>query len=415
MANKTNPLTNTEVKNAKAKSKEYNLADGRGLALRIKPNGSKLWLFNYQRPFTKKRANMGLGIYPDVSLADARTKRNNARELLAKDLDPQEHRQSHALGMKQEAENTFRTIANQWLAVKSASVTKNYHTDITRSLELHLFPELATIPINKLTAPRVISVLKPIEAKGSLETVRRLCQRINEIMVFSVNTGILETNQLAGIIKAFQAPEKKNLPTLTPSQLPQLIVRISNASIKRTTRSLLEWQLHTMVRPSEAAGAKWSEIDTKKKLWTIPAERMKKKRIHIVPLTDQTIALLEALKPYSGHRDYIFPSDRDPKKPTNPQTANMAIKRMGYGGQLVAHGLRSIASTTLNEQGFDPDVIEAALAHTDSNEVRRAYNRSDYIDKRRVLMENWSKHIEMAAIGNLGIAAASNVVTGKFI
>ncbi|MGK0371253.1 MAG: integrase, partial [Glaciecola sp.] len=223
-----------------------------------------------------------------------------------------------------------------------------------------------------------------------------------------------ETNQLAGIIKAFQAPEKKNLPTLTPSQLHQLIVRISNASIKRTTRSLLEWQLHTMVRPSEAAGAKWSEIDTKKKLWTIPAERMKKKRIHIVPLTDQTIALLEALKPYSGHRDYIFPSDRDPKKPTNPQTANMAIKRMGYGGQLVAHGLRSIASTTLNEQGFDPDVIEAALAHTDSNEVRRAYNRSDYLDKRRVLMENWSKHIEMAAIGNLGIAAASNVVTGKF-
>jgi integrase len=141
---------------------------------------------------------------------------------------------------------------------------------------------------------------------------------------------------------------------------------------------------------------------------------MKKNRDHVVPLTDQTIALLEALKPYSGHREYIFPSDRDPKKPTNPQTANMALKRMGYGGQLVAHGLRSIASTTLNEQGYDPDVIEAALAHVDSNEVRRAYNRSDYLEKRKILMDSWSKHIETAAVGNLGIATSNNVLAGNF-
>jgi integrase len=149
-------------------------------------------------------------------------------------------------------------------------------------------------------------------------------------------------------------------------------------------------------------------------LWEIPAERMKKNRDHVVPLTDQTIALLEALKPYSGHREYIFPSDRDPKKPTNPQTANMALKRMGYGGQLVAHGLRSIASTTLNEQDYDPDVIEAALAHVDSNEVRRAYNRSDYLEKRKILMDSWSKHIETAAVGNLGIATSNNVLAGNF-
>jgi integrase len=168
-----------------------------------------------------------------------------------------------------------------------------------------------------------------------------------------------------------------------------------------------------MVRPSEAAGATWAEIDLDNKLWNIPAERMKKKRAHSVPLTDQTLSLLEAMRPFSGNREHIFPADRNPRSSANSQTANMAIKRMGYGGKLVAHGLRSIASTSLNEQGFDPEIIEAALAHVDQNEVRRAYNRSDYLERRRKLMDSWSDHIEQAAMGNLGIAT-SNVVSGKF-
>jgi integrase len=182
--------------------------------------------------------------------------------------------------------------------------------------------------------------------------------------------------------------------------------KLSTANIKLTTRCLIEWQLHTMVRPSEAAGATWKEINEEKKLWIIPAERMKKRREHTVPLTAQTPALLKVMRPISEHREHIFPADRNPKTHCNSETANMALKRMGFAGQLVSHGLRSLASTTLNEEGFNPDVIESALAHTDKNEVRRAYNRAQYIERRRELMKWWSEHIEKAATMSVSLAAS---------
>ena len=179
---------------------------------------------------------------------------------------------------------------------------------------------------------------------------------------------------------------------------------VANASIKRTTRCLIEWQLHTMTRPSEASGAMWKEIDMESKVWTIPSERMKKRRDQRIPLTDQMLAILEVMKPISGHREFVFPSDRDPKKPCNSQTANMALKRMGFAGRLVSHGLRSLASTTLNEQGFDRDLIEAALAHVDDNQVRSAYNRTDYLERRRPMMNWWSEHILEAATGCFSVS-----------
>jgi len=181
---------------------------------------------------------------------------------------------------------------------------------------------------------------------------------------------------------------------------------LSIASIKLTTRCLIEWQLHTMVRPSEAAGTRWDEIDTEKLLWTIPAERMKKKKAHTVPLTPQALSLLETIKPLTGQSEYVFTGDRNSRKPTNSSTANMAIKRMGFHGKLVAHGLRALASTTLNEQGFDPDVIESCLAHVDKNEVRAAYNRAEYIERRTKVMTWWSDHIEKAATGNMSLSTS---------
>lgn len=195
------------------------------------------------------------------------------------------------------------------------------------------------------------------------------------------------------------------MSTLLPSELPELMQTLANASIKIVTRFLIEWQLHTMVRPGEAAIAKWENIDFEAKLWNIPAEDMKKKRAHSVPLTPQALNLLNAIKPISGHREFIFPADRKPSKPSCSQTANRALSRMGFKGRLVAHGMRSIASTTLNEQGFDGDVIEAALAHIDRNEVRRAYNRAEYLERRKALMIWWSEHIEKAATGNMSLSA----------
>lgn len=175
----------------------------------------------------------------------------------------------------------------------------------------------------------MIDLLKPIEAKGSLETVKRLAQRLNEVMNFATNCGLVQAKPLTGIKAAFKKPKKENMAALTPAELPELMSAISNASIKRTTRCMIKWQLHTMTRPSEASGARWNEIDWEEKVWTIPTERMKKRREHRIPLTEQMLELLEVMKPISAHRDFIFPSDRDPKKPCNSQTANMALKRMG--------------------------------------------------------------------------------------
>ncbi|CDU07367.1 Phage integrase [Vibrio coralliirubri] len=409
MAKPTTRLTDKEIKSAKPKEKEYILSDGDGLRLRVKPNGSKLWLLNYTHPTKKKRANLSLGKYPDLSLANARKYSQEAKELIAQGIDPQEDKKRQQQEHKAVHEHTFINVAEKWFDIKKDDVTPDYAVDIWRSLELHIFPSLSSTPITEINAPQIIELLKPIEAKGSLETVKRLAQRLNEVMNFATNCGLVHANPLTGIKAAFKKPKKENMAALKPAELPELMGAIANASIKRTTRCLIEWQLHTMTRPSEASGARWEEVNLDEKIWTIPAERMKKRREHRIPLTQQMLELLEVIKPISGHREFIFPSDRDPKKPCNSQTANMALKRMGFAGRLVSHGLRSLASTTLNEQGFESDLIEAALAHVDDNQVRSAYNRTDYLERRRPMMCWWSGYIEEAARGNLSVTGTKQL------
>ena len=398
-------LSELKIRAAKPLEKDYVLVDGDGLQMRVRINGSKLWNFNYYHPVTKKRINMGLGTYPELSLAQARKMTIEARELLATGIDPKEQRDNLKQAKKAETEHTFQNVATAWYELKKDSVTPAYAEDIWRSLTLHVFPDLGTTPISAISAPQVINLLRPLETKGSLETVKRLSQRLNEIMTYGVNSGLIHANPLSGIRSVFKKPKKKNMAALAPDELKELMVAIANASIKRTTRCLIEWQLNTMTRPAEAATTRWEDIDFEKKIWTIPAERMKKRRIHIVPLTDQALALLEAIKPYSGHREYVFPADRDPRTHCNSQTANMALKRMGFEGRLVSHGMRSMASTILNEHGWDPELIEVALAHVDKDEVRSAYNRAEYIERRRPMMAWWSEHIQKAATGNLSVSA----------
>ncbi|AEP29728.1 integrase domain-containing protein [Brumicola nitratireducens] len=400
------PLTDSKIQSAKPREKDYKLSDGRGLHLRVRAGGTKDWIFRYQVPFSGTRKDMSFGIYPTVGLADAREKRKNAHKLLSKDIDPKSHKAEVKRTATQDKANSFTCITLDWLRVKSTKVTAKYAVQIEASLRNHVFPHIGKRPVKELTPSEVIEFLRPIEAKGSKETIKRLCQRINEVMDYAVNTGLIDINPLSKIHKAFLSPNPKHLPTIKPEELPQLMQSLSTASIKLVTRTLIEWQLHTMVRPSEAATAKWSEIDLDNQTWTIPADKMKKKNNgdHVVPLTPQTLALLDFIKPISGHREFIFPADRNPKTHTNTQTANMALKRMGYHKTLVAHGLRSLASTTLNERAFAPDVIEACLAHIDSNSVRRAYNRTDYLERRRKVMNWWSAHVEQAATGNMSLA-----------
>ena len=275
-------------------------------------------------------------------------------------------------------------------------------------MNLHVLPILANVPIHLVKPKLVIDILNPVANKGSLETVKRLCRNINEVMRLAVASGLIEVNYLADITKLFAAPKKKNMATISPDRLPELMQALSNASITKNTRCLVEWQLHTMTRPIEAATARWVDINLNEKVWVIPEERMKMNKPHTIPLTPQTLAILDVIHPISGHREYLFPSHRNPNSHANSQSANMALKRMGFAGELVSHGLRALASTTLNEQGFDPDVIESALAHVDKNEVRRAYNRAEYLDRRRELINWWSDHIEKASMGNVSLGVKSS-------
>jgi len=398
-------LSDRLLKAVKAKDKDYVLSDGDGLQLRVRSNGSMLWNFNYREPVTKNRINMGLGTYPELSLANARKKVVEARELLAQGIDPKVQRNAQDEAKRAETEHTFENVTTAWFELKKDSVTPAYAEDIWRSLTLHVFPDLKTTPLSKISAPMVIELLRPIEAKGSLETVKRLSQRLNEIMTYGVNSGLIFANPLSGIRAVFKKPKKQNMAALRPDELSELMMEIANASIKRTTRCLIEWQLHTMTRPAEAATTQWADIDFDKRIWTIPPERMKKRRAHTIPLTEQALALLETLKPHSGHREYVFPADRNPRTHANSQTANMALKRMGFQDRLVSHGMRSMASTILNEHGWDPELVEVALAHVDKDEVRSAYNRADYIERRRPMMAWWSEHIQKAATGSLSASA----------
>ncbi|MES3575781.1 integrase domain-containing protein [Enterobacter cloacae] len=392
MARITPPLTNNEILKAKPREKDFTLHDGDGLFLLVKTSGKKLWRFRYQRPGSSSRTNLSLGSYPALTLAAARQIRDQYLATLAQGMDPQqqqqqqqeqeqEQEQEQASEQRQiELDSIFSAVAANWFKMQRKSVTEDYAKDIWRSLDKDVFPAIGAIPVQEIKARTIVEALEPIKARGAIETVRRLVQRINEIMIYAVNTGLIDANPASGVGMAFEKQKKQNMPTLRPEKLPKLMRSLVMSNLSVSTRCLIEWQLLTLVRPSEASGARWQEIDLDAKLWTIPVERMKAKREHIIPLSPQALEILKLMKPISAHREHVFPSRNDLKQPMNSQTANAALKRIGYGGKLVAHGLRSIASTTLNEEGFNGDIIEAALAHTDKNEVRKAYNRNTYLN-----------------------------------
>lgn len=337
---------------------------------------------------------MSFGTFPEVSLQSARELRLKARELLAASISPKKQRDQNRAEQAIDASNTLKKVVDEWIKVKKTKVSADHANDIYRSLEKDIFPKLGQTPISEITAPLAIDAIKPIAQKGNHETVKRLCQRLNEVMVYATNIGLIHHNPLSGIKDAFQTATPTHLAALRPEELDEFLTALQKSPIRPLTRFLILWQLHTMTRPGEAAGTRWDEIDLENGLWTIPENRMKRGRSHTVVLSDYALALLEKIKPFSIHREYVFPGSNNPRTHMNPSTANVAIKRMGFKDRLVAHGLRSIASTILNEQNFDSDLIETALSHVSSNDIRNIYNRAEYIERRRVMMDWWSKHIE---------------------
>ncbi|MGX2948506.1 integrase arm-type DNA-binding domain-containing protein [Frederiksenia canicola] len=404
MARITKPLTNTEVERAKGREKEHTLSDGQGLYLLIKPNGSKLWRFNYYKPFTipKKRALLGLGKYPDISLQQARKIRDEYLALLAQNIDPQTHRQEQETEETFRRKNTLRLIAEKWREKKSLEVQARTMEKNWARLENHLFDKLGDTPISAITPQIVIKALEPLKERGVGDTLHRVIRLLNEVLNFAVNMGVIEFNKCVNVSASFAIPTTENTPTIRPERLPEFMADLNNGNNSSQVKMLIKWQLLTMVRAKEAVSAEWAEIDFDKKTWTIPAEKMKGgKRSHIVPLSRQAISLLERMKRITGQSRFVFQSETKPQQSMNPQTANSAIKKLAggkYKGVLKGHGLRSIASTYLNEQLINYDVVEACLSHIIADQTRKAYNRSDYLEQRVDVMQLWADYVEQCSM-----------------
>ena len=399
MAKIAKKLTDTEIKSTKPTDKEINLFDGDGLILRIAPlskGGKKNWYFRYAVPVSKKRTKMSLGTYPHLTLARARALRDEYLSLLANGINPQVHNTQKANALKDATEHTFQAVAKKWLdeKVKTSGISQDHANDIWRSLERNIFPTLGDTPIKEIRPKMLKQHLDPIEKRGVLETLRRIISRLNEIFRYAATEELIEFNPADNLGQRFSKPKKQNMPALPPSELPRFLVALNNASVRLETRLLIEWQLLTWVRPGEAVRTRWSDIDIETGMWNIPAEFMKMKKPHKVPLSKEALRVLDSMKAISGHREWVFTSIKAPLNHMHEQTANAAIIRMGFGGELVAHGMRSIARTAAEECGkFRTDILEAALAHSKKDEIIAAYNRAEYLTERVVLMQWWSDYI----------------------
>ncbi|EFN8097230.1 tyrosine-type recombinase/integrase, partial [Escherichia coli] len=375
MAKIAKKLTDTEIKSTKPADKEINLFDGDGLILRIAPlakGGKKNWYFRYAVPVSKKRTKMSLGTYPHLTLAKARALRDENLSLLANGVDPQVHNNNKAKALKSAIEHTLQAVARKWLdeKVKTSGISQDHAEDIWRSLERNIFPTLGDTPIKEIRPKMLKQHLDPIEKRGVLETLRRIISRLNEIFRYAATEELIEFNPADNLAQRFSKPKKQNMPALPPTELPRFLTVLNNASVRMETRLLIEWQLLTWVRPGEAVRTRWSDIDIETGMWNIPAEFMKMKKPHKVPLSKEALRVLDLMKAISGHREWVFPSIKAPLNHMHEQTANAAIIRMGFGGELVAHGMRSIARTAAEESGkFRTDVLEAALAHSKKDEI----------------------------------------------
>ncbi|MCW4444205.1 tyrosine-type recombinase/integrase [Vibrio splendidus] len=388
-------LTDKFIRNCEIKSKEYILADGSGLNIRIRPNGTKSWQFRYSDTVTKKVKKISLGSFPTLKLADARKIAQEYRNQVANGLDPKQQIEQAKQEAIQKEASTFLIVAEQWFQRKKKTISQAHAERVWRTLEKYILPKLKNTPIETITRRDAIAILRPLEMKQKLSTIKRLCQSLNQIMEHAVDCDIISANPLTRMVKAFEKHEVEHMPTIRPEMLNQLLNQLkNNQRIQDKTKHLLLWQLHTMTRPKEAARARWKDIDKKNRCWIIPAKEMKRKKEHRIPLTTQTIEILEKMAPQSLNKEYIFPSERNPDSHMSTFTTNAALKRsLGFKGKLVAHGLRSIASTALHENGFDTLHIEACLSHLDQNETRASYNRSDFFEQRKEIMRWWSEFI----------------------
>jgi integrase len=384
-------LTDTAVRKAKPEAKPYKMADGGGMYVEVMPNGSKYWRLKYR--FGGKEKRLAFGVYPDVTLADART-------LLANGADPGTVKQAQKKQARIDAADSFEAIAREWHALNLPRWTANHASDVLHSLEREIFPAFGNAPISAIDAPTVLDAIRKIETRKALDVAGRVLQRVRVVFAYAIASGRARHNPAAEITGALAPrPKKKHFPAVTLHELPALLQALAAYWERDKTSPLVRLATRlvslTFVRTGELRGAKWHEFDFEKNLWTIPAERMKARQPHTVPLSRQAVEALAALHPLTGHGVLVFPSRSGEGKTMSENTINMALRRAGYEGKMCGHGFRSVASTYLNELGtIRPDVIEAQLAHADKNAVRAAYNRAGYMEYRTAMMQFWADTLD---------------------
>jgi integrase len=393
------PLTNTEIRNAKPAKKPIKLFDGGGLFLLIAPAGGKWWRLKYR--FGGKEKLLSLGTYPEVSLSEAREKRDQARKLLAANVDPGENRKAQKAAKTDSDANSFEVIAREWFG-KFSPVWADSHADkIIRRLERDVFPWIGKQPISDITAPALLATMRRIENRGAVETAHRALQNCSQIFRYAIATGRATRDPGADLRGALPPSKGKHHASITdPKAIGELLRAIAGYQGSLITKCALQLAPLFFVRPGELRKAEWAEFNFDTAEWRIPAERMKMREQHIVPLSTQAIAILKELQPLTGSGRYVFPGARTNGRPMSENTVNAGLRRLGYGSdQMTGHGFRSMASTLLNEQGWNRDAIERQLAHAERDTIRAAYNYAEHLPERRKMMQAWSDFLDELTLG----------------
>ncbi|CND42226.1 integrase [Yersinia frederiksenii] len=393
------PLTDIKVKTAKPIDKAYKLTDGGGMYLLVKPNGSKYWRLKYR--FVGKEKMLSIGVYPDVSLADARQKRDEARKVLAAGGDPGEVKKADKLAQKLSSENTFEAIAREWHKQKADRWSLRYRDEIIDTFEKDIFPYLGRRPIAEIKPMELLETLRRLEKRGALEKMRKVRQRCGEVFRYAIVTGRAEYNPAPDLATALATPKKTHFPFLTAEELPYFIRDLAGYTGSVITKTATQIIMQTGVRTQELRFARWEDIDFAKRLWEIPPEVMKMKRPHIVPLSEQVVELFQSLKPITGMYPLVFVGRNDRTKPISKESVNQVIELLGYKGRLTGHGFRHTMSTILHEQGFNSAWIETQLAHVDKNAIRGTYNHAHYLEGRREMMQWYGDNLESMLNGEM--------------
>jgi integrase len=387
------PLTDTAARRAQPRPRPYRLADGQGLYLEVVPSGSRYWRLKYR--FAGKEKRLAIGVYPAVSLAKARQVALQARGLLTDGIDPSVKKREKARELKRAAANSFEAVAREWHATMSPKWTPHHADDVIKSLDKDIFPAIGQRPIVDLKAPELLDAIRKIEKRGAIDIAQRVRQRCSSVFAYAIGSGFVENNPITGMKGIFATRKKEPRRMLPRAELPDFLRKLESHKGDRLVQLALRLVVLTMVRTVELRGARWDEFDFEKKLWSIPAERMKMRIPHIVPLSRQAVAALKELKPITGHYELSFPGRSDNRKPISENTMLYALYRMGYHRRATTHGFRALASTILNESGkWSADAIERQLARRERNAVRAAYHRAEYLDERTRMMQWWADFLD---------------------